>query len=162
VENVLVRKGKTWQEQVSFNFCCIAHRVRQRIPPRKMLHLRVKAVYDYFMDKTDSKTRKQLFNKIAGTWQVMCLRLSNPPGNSWYTPLLTTDGKAKIDKDGLHLGRCFRGTGYTGGSHGQFTRTFGHKQAGPMYYVYVLRNHQRMVNQLYVAGPNSSLLLVIK
>jgi hypothetical protein len=29
--------------------------------------------------------------------------LSNPPGISWYTPLLTTDGKAKIDKDGLHF-----------------------------------------------------------
>ena len=65
VENVLARKGKTWQEQVSFNFRYIAQRVRRRIPPRKMLHLRVKAVYDYFMNKTDSKTGKPLFNKIA-------------------------------------------------------------------------------------------------
>jgi hypothetical protein len=30
-----------------------------------MLHLRVKAVSDYFMDKTDYKTGKQLFNKIS-------------------------------------------------------------------------------------------------
>jgi hypothetical protein len=30
-----------------------------------MLHLCVKAVYDYFIDKTYSKTGKQLFNKLA-------------------------------------------------------------------------------------------------
>lgn len=57
------------------------------------------------------------------------------------TPLLTTDRKVRIDKDGLVLWRCFRGTGNTESSHGQFTRAFGHKQAGPMYSVSVLINH---------------------
>jgi hypothetical protein len=58
--------------------------------------------------------------------------LSDPPGISWCTPLLMTDGKPKMDKDGLHLWRCFRGTGCTEGAHGQFTRAFGHKRAGPV------------------------------
>lgn len=36
---------------------------------------------------------------------------------------------------------CFCGTEYTEGSHGQFTREFGNKRAGPMYSVSVLLNH---------------------
>jgi hypothetical protein len=56
--------------------------------------------------------------------------------------LLTTDGKAKIGNNRLHLWCCFCGTGYTEGLlHGQFTRAFGHKHAGPMYCVSVLLNH---------------------
>jgi hypothetical protein len=83
-----------------------------------MLYSRVKAVYDYFENKTDSKTGKPLFNKIARDMASNVLaalyrrELSDPPGISWYTPLLTKDGKAKIDKDGLQLWRYFRGTGY--------------------------------------------------
>ena len=111
VENVLARKGKTCQEQVSFNFRYIAQRVSRRIPPRKMLHLRVKAVCDYFMDKTDSKTGKPMFNKMANDMAsnviaALCQgELSDPPGVSWYTPLLMADGKPKIDKEGLYLWR---------------------------------------------------------
>jgi hypothetical protein len=147
VENVLAQKGKTWQEQVSFNFRYVAQRVRRRIPPRKMLHLRVKAVCNYFMNETDSRTGKALFNKVAkdmasNVIAALCRgELSDPPGISWHTPLLMTDGKPKMDKDGLHLWRCFRGTGCTEGAHGQFTRAFGHKRAGPMHPVSVLINH---------------------
>jgi hypothetical protein len=62
--------------------------------------------------KTDYKTKKQLFNEIAKNMAFIVIKalyqgqLSDPPGISWYTPILTTDhGKAKIDKDGLHLWR---------------------------------------------------------
>jgi hypothetical protein len=106
VENVLVRKGKTWYEQVSFNFCYIAQRVRRRILPRKMLHLCVNAAYDSFIDQTTSKTGKQIFNKIAEHIASNMIKalyqgdLSALPSISWYTPLLMTDGKSQDTRQG--------------------------------------------------------------
>jgi hypothetical protein len=92
VENVLVRKGKTWHKLVSCNSHYIARQMPRRpIPPRKILHLCVKAVYDYFMDKkTDSKTRKQVFEEIAKDMASNVIKalyrgeVSDPPGISWY------------------------------------------------------------------------------
>ena len=42
-----------WKRKLAFDFQFIAKRVRHRIPPPKILHARVNAVYNYFQDKKD-------------------------------------------------------------------------------------------------------------
>jgi hypothetical protein len=56
---------------------------------KEMLHLCMKATYNYFIDKTDSKTVKQPCNKIAKDIASNVIKtlypgeLSDPPGISW-------------------------------------------------------------------------------
>jgi hypothetical protein len=83
-------------------------------------------MYDYFVDKTNSKTGKQLFSKVAKDMPSNMIKvlylgeLSDPHGTSWYTLQMTmTDGKSKIDKYGLHLWHSFLGTVYKKVSQGQ-------------------------------------------
>ena len=63
VKEVLSSKnGQTWEHKMAFDFSYIAARLRRRVPPPDILHNRVKAVYDFFKDKVDSKTGVALFH----------------------------------------------------------------------------------------------------
>ena len=64
VKEVLKSKnGVTWESKMAFDFNYIAKRVRRIVPPPKILFNRMKAVYDFFKDKVDSKTNVVLFHK---------------------------------------------------------------------------------------------------
>ena len=63
VKEVLNSKtDQTWEHKMAFDFSYIAARVRRRVPPPDILYNRVKAVYDFFKDKVDSKTGVALFH----------------------------------------------------------------------------------------------------
>ena len=149
VQVVLETVGKTWERELAFNSRYITKRVRRYIPPSKVLHARVKAVFDFFQDKQDAKTGKKLFGgKDAMKKKDLVLEallrgeLSDPPDLPLYLPEFHPGtNQPKQDKDGLHLWRCIRGTGPAENAHSQYTRAFGQVRAGPMYSCAVLRNH---------------------
>ncbi len=148
VEKVLQKKGMTWEQTVRTNFRYISRRVRRLVPPPKVLKARVKAVFDYFGDKKDSTTGKPLFNerakKLAKNVLLAIERgdISDPPGVSFYFRMIDqTTNQPKVDKDGLPLWRCVRGTGSAECAHSQYTRCFGQVRAGPIYSVSVLKHH---------------------
>ena len=149
VQAVLESLGKTWERETAFNFRYITKRVRRYIPPCKVLHARVKAVFDFFCDKQDAKTGKTLFGgKDAMKKKDLVLEallrgeLSDPTEISLYVPeFYPGSNTPKRDKNGLHLWRCIRGTGPAENAHSQYTRAFGQVRAGPMYSCAVLRNH---------------------
>jgi len=58
----LETQGMSWGKKVAFGFTYIAARVHCRIPPAIILHSRMKAVYEFFRDKVDSKTGLPVFN----------------------------------------------------------------------------------------------------
>ena len=124
---------------LAFNFWYIALRVRRQIPPPEYLYQRVKAVFDFFQDKEDSKTRKPLFNKLAKEKAKLVLEmirkgyLPDPPGAEFYVRKTNSCGKVMVDKDGLWLYCCIRGTSLIESMHQMLTTSFGHTQAGPWY-----------------------------
>ena len=130
---------KGWQRMLAFNFSFIAKRVRRRIPPPTILHARVKAVYDYFQDKTDFATGAALFHDRAKHKSKNILKMitngliSDPPGVSFYVKLLDENGCPKLDSQGLQLYRSIRGTSLVESFHELLTRSFGHTQAGAFY-----------------------------
>jgi hypothetical protein len=148
VQSVLLSKGKTWEQEVSFHSRYICRRVRRYIPPGEILHGRVKAVFDFFGDKQDGKTGKRLFGgKDAMKKKDLVLEalrrgeLSDPPIPLYVPEFLPGTNMPKKDRDGLPLWRCLRGTGPAENAHSQYTRAFGQVRAGPMYSCAVLRNH---------------------
>lgn len=64
VKEILSSKGgDTWEKKMAFDFDYIKLRVRRKVPPPTILYNRMKAVYDFFKDKVDSKTNHVLFHQ---------------------------------------------------------------------------------------------------
>lgn len=140
VKSVLESKpGESWEKMMAFNFRYISQRVRRRVPEPKILYSRMKAVYEFFRDKVDSKTGKILFhetnrNKFENVLEMVKKGYaSDPPGMSLY--VLKTDkyGKPMKDEDGLVLYRSIRGTSNLESLHQYLTTSFGHTRSGPRY-----------------------------
>jgi hypothetical protein len=102
---------------------------RIALPPRE-LYWRVRAVFVTFGSKIDSKTEKPLFNKAA--WikannllkEILLGYYSDPPGFNFYRLRLGTDGKPTVDKYGLQLLHCNRGTNDVENGHKHYHTTF--------------------------------------
>jgi hypothetical protein len=108
----------------------------------------VKAVYDYFVDKTDSKTGKHPFNKITDDMASSMIQalyqgeLSDTP--VFFLVHSTFDDRWKSqDRQGwsAFVAPLSWDCVHKEGAYRQFTRAFGLKQAGHMYYVSVLISH---------------------
>ena len=95
------------------------------------------AVFDFFADQEDSEKHQPLFNKEAKKKAKLVLEailrgeLSDPPGAEWYVRKTNQRGEVMVDRDGLWLYRCFRGTNLTESMHQSLTTAFGHTRAGP-------------------------------
>lgn len=140
VKEVLKNKpGTSWEKKMAFDFGYISKRVRRRIPPPTILHNRMKAVFDFFKDKVDSKTGKVLFNDANRERFENVLDLvkkgygSDPKNLNLYVPKTDSMGRNMVDKDGLQLYRSLRGTSNLESLHQYLTTSFGHTYAGPMY-----------------------------
>lgn len=140
VKEVIDSKGDTtWNKKLVFSFSYIAQRVRRKVPPPDILHHRLKAVYNFFKDKEDSRTKCPLFNDRARAKFESVLELakngflSDPPGLLMYVPKTDINGKIMIDKDGLTLYRSLRGTSNLESLHQYLTTSFGHTTSGPWY-----------------------------
>ena len=140
VKKVLSNKrDESWEKKMAFNFTYIAQRVRRRIPPPNILYHRMKAVYDFFKDRDDSKKNTKLFNDRARKKFENVLELvkqgyaSDPEHMSMYIPKTDSFGRVMVDKDGLQLYRSIRGTSNLESLHQYLTTSFGHTIAGPWY-----------------------------
>lgn len=140
VKKVIESKpGQTWEKMMAFNFGYIAKRVRRRVPAPNILYSRMKAVYDFFKDKVDSKTSKVLFHKTNRFKFENMLKMvqkgyaSDPPGMSLYVQKTDKYGRPMKDKDGLVLYRSLRGTSNLESLHQYLTTSFGHTISGPRY-----------------------------
>lgn len=137
VKTVVEQKGRKWEHVIAFNFRYVVLRVRRHIPPPQQLYHRVKAVFDFFADQEDSEKHQPLFNKEAKKKAKLVLEailrgeLSDPPGAEWYVRKTNQRGEVMVDRDGLWLYRCFRGTNLTESMHQSLTTAFGHTRAGP-------------------------------
>lgn len=143
-------QGDTWERKMAFDFDYIKLRVRRRVPPPTVLYNRMRAVYDFFKDKIDSKKNNVLFSKENKHKFECMLELvkqgyaSDPTNISLYVPKTDKFGRNMKDKDGLQLYRCTRGTNNLEGLHQFLTTSFGHTVAGPRYsdnLSVILRHH---------------------
>jgi hypothetical protein len=119
VSGVLKENGWTDEDinnKMYFKHSFFAERVeRVQLPPCQ-LYWRVRAVFVKFGNKIDSKTGLPLFNKAA--WgkaksllkEILLGYYSDPPGASFYRYQLSVDGMPKVDRHGINLIHCCRGT----------------------------------------------------
>ena len=134
---VVTEKKQKWSNVMVFNFRYIALRVKRIIPPPKLLHSCVKAVFDFFGLKLDPTTNQALFNEKAWKKSKLVLEsilkgsFSDPIGMNWYVPKTDDYGKPMKDKDGLTLYCSLRGTSIAESMHQNLTRSFGHTISGP-------------------------------
>lgn len=139
VKAVLESKGDSWEKRLAFDFDYIAKRVRRRVPPPLVLYHRLKAVYDFFKDRVDSKKNQKLFNQRSRNKFENMLELvkmgyaSDPDHISLYAPKTDSFGRPMVDRDGLKLYRSIRGTSNLESLHQYLTTSFGHTMAGPWY-----------------------------
>jgi hypothetical protein len=137
VKHVLQQKGRSWSHMTAFNFACIALRVKRCIPSPMVLCYRVKAVFDFFMDKKDTLTGKPLFHaeaKKAAQRVLAATRrgeFSDPPEADFHVRKTDKSGREMVDSDGLWLCRSIRGTSNLESLHQKLTKVFGHKRVGP-------------------------------
>jgi hypothetical protein len=133
VEEVLARKGKTWEQMMYSNPDAMHRRVRRLCPPPNILVPQLQALISSWKDVKCSldPSRGVLFSTTAhkaaeGVLRVAKLGLiSDPPGYSLYY-------KMGVDRDGLPYYRCIRGTNSVeGGIHMPIRRTFGSLRASP-------------------------------
>ena len=133
VEEVLARKGKTWEQMMYSNPDNLHRCVRRFCPPPNILVPQLQALISSWQDVRCSldPSRGALFSATAhkaaeGLIRVAKLGLiSDPPGYSLYY-------KMGVDRDGLPYYRCIRGTNSVeGGIHMPIRRTFGSLRASP-------------------------------
>ena len=112
VREVLRSKQNTsWAKKMAFDFNYIASRVRRKVPPPAVLYHRMKAVFDFFKGKIDSKTNVVLFHeknrKIFESVLNMVKKIyaSDPLNVPMYFKKTNKYGRFMIDKDGLTLYR---------------------------------------------------------
>ena len=81
------KKGRSWIISMTFNFAYIALRVKKTLPSPHMLYCRVKAVFDFFDNKKDTKTNSPIFNGRASKKancvlnEILLWGYSGPPGH---------------------------------------------------------------------------------
>jgi hypothetical protein len=113
----------------------------------------VRAVFELYGPKVDSKTNVPLFNKTA--WgrannvlkEVLDGNASDPPGFSFYTFQLNAKGEFAIDALGIELITCNRGTNDTECVHKQIVTTFGTWCTGVEMSDRLMAEHRHRYNQ---------------
>ena len=106
-------------------------RVDRRVLPPRQLYWRVRSVFVVFGSKIDSKTGKPLFHERA--WkkannvlkEILQGYYSDPPGFSFYTNQLNKNGEPMLDKSGIALWDCNRGTNDVEAFHKQLVALYG-------------------------------------
>ena len=141
VNKFMEKKGRSWNIAMIFNFSYIYLRVKIMSPPTSLLYCRVKATFDFFDRKKDSKTRSPLLNdntrKKADCVLKAILRgeYSDPPGPlcEFYCQKTDNYGQYMVDKDGLWVYRSMRGTSLLSSMHQNITKEFGNTMDGVLY-----------------------------
>jgi hypothetical protein len=134
VHAVLDAKGISWDYAKRAKAAALNRRIRRYIPPRDILSQRLKLLFDGYkavLCSTRQGRKQRFFSKEAEEMSKRLLQtaqlgfLSDPPGIPLYY-------KMGIDRDGLTIYRCIRGTNSVeGGVHMVVRRVFGSLQASP-------------------------------
>lgn len=126
-----VSQGSSWDEMVRLKATYVWKRCKRVIPPPHILLPLVAEVFKTYGPLKDAKTQEPLFNKPAWLMVRNVLRtielgyVSDPAGIALYTAY-------GIDKNGLTLYRCARGTNATeGGVHRPIRAAMPKSGAGP-------------------------------
>ena len=114
-----------------YNVAWFRQRVERTVLPPSKLYWRVRAVFEVYGHRKDSKSGQPLFNKAA--WlkannvlqEILAGNASDPPGVEFYNQKLNSKGKPAIDMYGFPLLCCNRGTNDTECVHKQIVTTFG-------------------------------------
>ena len=114
-----------------YNVDYFRKRVERIVLPPSKLYWRVRAVFELYGNKCDSKTGLPLFNKAA--WkkannllqEILAGNASDPPGCLFYQQQLNAKGEPAFDELGFPLLDCNRGTNDTECVHKQILTTFG-------------------------------------
>lgn len=115
------------------------------MPPPTILYNRIKAVFEFFKDKKDTKTGVILFHdknkkKFNNMLEMVKKGYASDPVNiAMYIAKTNRHGIPLVDKDGLTLYRSIRGTSNLESLHQYLTTSFGHTIAGPWYSNVLLR-----------------------
>jgi hypothetical protein len=124
VEAYLQRNNNTWERQFAENSKWILRRVKRSIPPAKDLLSIVESLFKTHGNLLDAKTQAPLFDDRAWKKARSVLtaiangEVSDPPGIPFYH-------QVGVDKKGLPLYRCTRGTNsIEGGVHQNVIRKF--------------------------------------
>lgn len=110
-----------WDQMVQYRPTWLWRRCRRSIPPPEHLYPIVLEVFKTWGPLKDAKTGRPLFNTSAWAASKNILELirqgyvSDPPGIPLYSQIT-------IDKDGLPIHRCHRGTGGTENWHTHLRR----------------------------------------
>ena len=115
---------------MAFDFQYIAKRVRRRVPPPTILYNRIKALFEFFKDKKDTKTGVILFHdknkkKFNNMLEMVKKGYASDPVNiAMYIAKTNRHGIPLVDKDGLTLYRSIRGTSNLESLHQYLTTSF--------------------------------------
>ncbi|KAK6981231.1 hypothetical protein R3P38DRAFT_3234489 [Favolaschia claudopus] len=138
--------GLTFDQMLARNPDYIKRRTPRHVPSPNVLVPMIQHIFNTFGNALDAKTQQPLFSPTA--WQkanavLELLRegyLSDLPGVAMYE-------HAGVDKHGLNLYKCLRGTNNVeGGPHGDIYRKFGALHAGPRLTVNSLTDHRTWYN----------------
>ena len=131
VEAVLKKKGETWEKMKSKSSAWLWKRVRCFIPQQDVLYILLKELFESWAPVKCVVTGQKLFNdethRKAQSILVEVQKgwISDPTFMSVYM-------KAGVDKDGLNLYHCIRGTNPVEGSvHNPIRRNFAALHASP-------------------------------
>lgn len=146
VEDVLRKRDVSWNTMVLSKSDWVWRRVRRFVPKPQVLFERVSEVLQTYGPIKDATTGQPLFNDAA--WErartvLENIRLgyySDPPGIRLYSA-------TGMDKDGLTIYRCVRGTNNVeGGVHQNIAKRFGSYNASPRFAVNLLREYRTYHN----------------
>jgi hypothetical protein len=131
VESVLRKKGETWEKTKSKAPAWLWKRVRHFIPQKDVLHILLKELFESWAFIKCAVTGQRLFNdethKKAQSVLVEVQKgwISDPTFMSVYM-------KIGVDRDGLNLYHCIRGTNSVEGAvHNPIRRNFAALHASP-------------------------------
>jgi len=140
------------EARLYFNVAFFRQRVHRMILPPSKLYWRLRAVYETYGPMEDPKTKAPLFNEAA--WkkarnvliEVLDGNISDPPGVSFYTHLLDKHGRPRVDRLGLHLYKCFRGTNHAENHHKGLAVMCNNYAMGVQLSSQILREHRHRYN----------------
>ena len=126
----------------------------------KMLYQRVRAVYVFYGNMIDSRTKNPRFNAAAWKKADTVLKeilqgfYSDPPGFDMYTKSLNRDGSITTNKYEMEMIESCRGTNWTEAYHKQRVTMFGtwHTGVKMSECLLAVRRHSHNLNQVRSEG----------
>ena len=141
------------EAKMSYGIDYFHQRVERTVLPPSKHYWRVRAVFEVYGNRIDSKTSKPLFD--AKNWKrangvlraILAGHAADPPGSSFYEQQLNAKGEPAFDSHGVPLLDCNRGTNDTECVHKQIISVFGTWCTGVEMSDRLMAEHRHCYNQ---------------